>query len=387
MPDKRDYYDALGVKKTAAQDEIKKAYRKLAMKHHPDRNQGDKESEEKFKEASEAYEVLSDAEKRKTYDQFGHDGLKGAFGRGGFNMNDFYRHHQGDMGDVFEQFFGGGMFDELFGGGHSHRRNPNAPIEGSDLRFDIEIELEDAIFGTDKTIKIPRLETCSACKGNGCDPGTGKKTCSRCGGNGQIGITQGFFSVRQTCPSCRGSGQVIEKPCGKCSGQGRVTSEKILKIHIPPGVDTGSRLRVSGEGEGGLRGGASGDLYVYIHQRPHDFFQRDGQDLLCEVPIDFPTAALSGIVEVPTITGTQKMKVPEGTQNGTILRLRGKGVPSLKGGQRGDQHIKIFIEVPKNLSKEQSELLKSYSDASGKTPGCHPIMESFLEKAKRFFRG
>lgn len=390
MAEKRDYYEILGVSKDASQDEIKKAYRKLALKYHPDRNPGDKSAEESFKEASEAYEILSDPEKRKVYDQFGHEGMKSSFGRGGFDMNDFYRHHQSDLGDLFSQIFGDGLFDGIFGGGGQsafRRRDPSGPVDGSDLRFDLEIDLKEAVFGADKTIKISRLEACKSCKGTGCEPGTGRKKCLRCGGSGQVGVTQGFFSIRQTCPNCRGSGQVIEKPCKNCSGQGRVNAEKTLKIHIPPGVDTGSRLRIHGEGEGGIRGGEPGDLYVYIHQRPDEIFQRDGQDLICEVPIDFPTAALGGIVEVPTITGKQKLRIPEGTQNGTVLRLKGHGVPSLKGGPRGDQHVKIFIEVPKFLSKQQKELLAAYRDAGRANPGCHPIMEGFFQKAKRFFTG
>ncbi len=382
---KKDYYEVLGLDKSASQEDLKKAYRKLAMKFHPDRNPDDKSAEEKFKEASEAYEVLSDTEKRKIYDQYGHEGMKSAFGRGGFDMNDFYRHHQGDLGDIFSQIFGGGIFDGIFGS--SGRRDPNAPLDGSDLRFDLEVDLEEAVFGTDKTVKIPRLETCKTCAGSGCEPGTKRKTCQRCSGSGQIGISQGFFSIRQTCPACKGAGQVIEKPCHSCGGQGRVNHEKTLKIHIPPGVDTGSRMRVSGEGEGGMRGGENGDLYVYIHQRPHEIFQREGLDLLCEIPIDFATAALGGTVEVPTVTGKESLKIPEGSQNGAVLRLKNKGVPSIKGGHRGDQHIRIFIEVPKKLSKEQRELLEAYRDSVAGSKDAHPIMGGFFERAKRFFSG
>ncbi len=392
MSDKRDYYEVLEVSKNASPEEIKKAYRKLAIKYHPDKNQGDKEAEEKFKELGEAYEVLSDPAKKAQYDQFGHAAFakgSGGFGGQGGGFGGFEFH---DPFDIFSQVFGANgrgssIFDEIFGGASSRRSHSEA-IDGADLRFDLEIDFEDAVFGTDRSVKIPRLDTCQACKGSGSEPGTGRKTCSKCGGAGQVGMTQGFFSFRQTCPTCRGSGQVIEKPCSKCSGQGRIRAEKILKIHIPPGVDTGSRLRVSGEGEGGLRGGSYGDLYVFIHVRPHEIFQRDGQDILCEVPIDFPTAALGGIVEVPTITGRAKLKIPEGTQNGTILRLKGKGLPSLKGGHRGDQHIRIFIEVPKNLSRNQRELLQKYQESVGSSGSqAHPMMESFFQKAKRFFTG
>lgn len=376
-----DYYELLGVSKSASAAEIKKAYRKLAIKYHPDKNPGDKSAEEKFKEISQAYEVLSDSGKRAQYDQFGHD----AFTRGGRSGGAGGFH---DPFDIFSQVFGnagggGSIFEDLFGGGFSSRRSQTAARDGSDLRYDMEIDFEDAVYGSDKKITIPRMDTCSRCKGNGCEPGSGKTTCTRCGGTGQISSMQGFFNIRQACTSCQGTGQMIKNPCKKCSGEGRVRVEKTLQIHIPPGVDTGSRLRVAGEGEGGLRGGSSGDLYVVLHVKPHDVFQRDGDDVLCEVPIDFPTAALGGVVEVPTVTGKTKMKIPEGTQSGTILRLKGKGMPSLRGGHRGDQHVKIFVEVPKHLSKQQKGLLEGYAETLGDAKN-HPIRESFLKKAKRF---
>lgn len=377
----KDYYELLGVAKSAAPEEIKKAYRKLAIKYHPDKNPGDKSAEDKFKEISEAYEVLSDKNKRAQYDQFGPDAFKrgaSAGPTGGFH----------DPFDIFSQVFGGGggggsIFDELFGGGRSSRRSANAPRDGSDLRYDLEIDFEDAVYGADKKINIPRLDECPKCKGSGSEPGTGKTTCTRCGGTGQISLAQGFFSIRQNCPSCGGTGQMIKNPCTNCGGEGRVRVDKNLQIHIPPGVDTGSRLRVSGEGESGYRGGRSGDLYVVIHVKPHDVFIRDGNDIICEVPIDFGTAALGGIIDVPTISGKTRMKIPEGTQNGTVLRLKNKGVPSLRGGGRGDQHVKIFIEVPENLSKEQKKLLGDFA-ATLKDADNHPEKESFAKKAKRF---
>ncbi len=375
-----DYYDILGVNKSTPASEIKKAYRKLAVKYHPDKNQGDKAAEDKFKEISQAYEVLSDKKKRAQYDQYGHDAFTnsgGASAGGGFH----------DPYDIFSQVFGGGgggggsIFEDLFGGGGS-RRSASAVRDGSDLRYDLEIDFEDAVYGADKKIQIPRLDSCSTCKGSGCAPGSSKVTCTRCGGSGQVSMAQGFFSIRQTCPSCGGAGQMIKKPCPKCSGDGRVRVEKSLQIHIPPGVDTGSRLRVAGEGEGGYRGGRSGDLYVVIHVKQHGVFQREGNDILCELPIDFPLAAMGGVVDVPTVTGKAKMKIPEGTQSGTVLRIRGKGVPSLRGGGRGDQHVRIFVETPKGLSKEQKKALKEFSEASN--PKNYPEQESFLKKANPF---
>lgn len=382
-----DYYSLLGVAKSATADEIKKAYRKLAVKYHPDKNPDDKQAEDKFKEISEAYEVLSDQNKRSQYDQYGHDAFKRA-GRGGASGG-FGGFH--DPFDIFREVFSGGgggggsIFDDLFGGGSS-TRSRTGPKDGSDLRYDMEIDFEEAVYGADKTITIPKLETCSHCKGAGCEPGSSKSTCGRCGGTGQVSLTQGFFSVRQTCSSCNGTGQIIKNPCKTCHGEGRVRKERKLQIHIPPGVDTGSRLRVAGEGEGGLRGGRSGDLYVVIHVSPHEIFQRDNLDILCELPIDFVTATMGGTVEAPTVTGKTKVKIPEGTQNGTILRLRGKGMPSLRGGGRGDQHIKIFVEVPTHLNKEQKEILKQFSESFDNSKH-HPMRESFLKKATRFFQG
>ena len=384
----KDFYEILGVGKNATETELKKAYRKLAIKYHPDKNQGDKNAEDKFKEISHAYEVLSDTEKRRQYDQFGPEAFSSAAGRGGAGGG-FH-----DPFDIFSQVFGGArgggggggsIFEELFGMGGGSTRSHDGPIDGSDLRYDMEIDFENAVYGADKKIRIPRMETCSACSGTGCAKGSKPENCRHCKGSGQVSMSQGFFSVRQTCPSCRGAGTMITNPCSECGGEGRVRAEKTLKVHIPPGVDTGSRLRISSEGEGGLKGGRPGDLYVITHVRPHNVFQRDGQDLLCEVPIDFATATLGGIIEVPTISGKAKMKVPAGTKNGTIMRLKGKGVPSLRGGVRGDQHVKIFIETPKNLSSEQKELLQKFRELSSKSN--HPMMDAFIDKAKKFFKG
>jgi molecular chaperone DnaJ len=377
----QDYYDTLGVSKGATAAEIKKAYRKLAIKYHPDKNQGDKAAEEKFKEISQAYEVLSDDKKRSQYDQLGHEAFTSK-GQGGFGGAGGFH----DPFDIFSQVFGGGgggsIFEDLFGGGGG-RRSRSGGIDGSDLRYDLEIDFEDAVFGADKKISIPKLESCKRCNGAGCEPGSSKSTCSQCGGSGQVVMAQGFFSIRQPCPKCNGTGESIDKPCKDCHGEGRVRTNKKLQIHIPAGVDTGSRLRVSNEGEGGARGGRTGDLYVVIHVKEHDIFRREGNDILCDVPIDFVTATLGGTVEVPTITGKAKLKVPEGCQNGTVLRMRGKGVPSLRGGARGDQHIRIYVEVPKKLNGKQREALNAYAETMSDS-GHHPQRESFLKKAKRF---
>ncbi len=384
-----DYYQVLGVPKAASPDEVKKAYRKLAVKYHPDKNPGDKAAEEKFKDISQAYEVLSDPQKRASYDKMGHEFYtrsgRGAAGPGGGFHDPF---------DVFSQVFGGmggGIFDELFGGGTAGRprsqgaKPQSQAREGADLRYDLEIDFEEAVYGADKKITYSRLGSCQSCKGTGCRPGSGKTTCARCGGQGFVTTAHAFLSMRQPCPTCRGAGQAIEKPCPSCGGEGRARGEKTIQLHIPPGVDNGSRLRVAGEGEAGHVGGRAGDLYVVIRVRPHEVFQRDGLDLLCEVPIDFATAVLGGVIDAPTITGDAKLKIPEGTQNGTILRLKGKGVPSLKGGTRGDQHIKIFIEIPSNLNRAQREKLKEFSEACKDDGATHPLIDSFVLKAKRFF--
>lgn len=377
----QDYYQILGVDKSASADEIKKAYRKLAVKYHPDRNPGDKAAEEKFKEVSSAYEVLSDSQKRAQYDQFGHEaytsggaaGGPGGFGGFGGGVDPF---------DLFQQMFGGGGgFGDLFGGGR-RRRNPSGAADGSDLRYDLEIDFEEAVYGADRKIVIPRLSSCPDCKGSGCADGSGRKTCPQCGGSGQVTMSQGFFSIRQACPKCGGTGQIVENPCKKCHGDGRIQIEKTLSIHIPPGVDTGSRLRVAGEGESGVRGGRAGDLYVMIHVKEHEIFHREGNDVLVELPVDFVTATLGGLIDVPTVSGKARMKVPAGSQSGTTLRIRGKGMPSLRGGSRGDMHVRFVVEVPQKLSREQQSLLEKFQQ-SLKDENM-PYKTGFLKKAKRF---
>ncbi len=367
----KDYYETLGVDRSASADDIKRAYRKLALKYHPDKNPGDKEAEEQFKEVSASYEVLSDDDKRRLYDRYGHD----AYTRG----------HRGsaetvDPFDIFSQFFGGG-FESFFGGGSSRRQT--GPRPGADLRYDLEIAFEEAVFGADRHIEVPRSETCSRCEGQGCEPGTSRRQCGTCHGTGQVTMAQGFFSIRQRCPQCGGAGEQIDTPCRQCRGEGVVKKRKRIQIHIPAGVRTGSRLRVGGEGEAGRRGGPQGDLYVVLHVREHDLFQRDDDDLFCEVPIPFTVAALGGTLKVPTIGGAAELKIPPGTQSGTVFRLRGKGVPSLQGYGRGDQHVRVAVEIPTNLTSAQRKQLQEFAEMCDDR--VHPRLRDFLDKAKRFF--
>lgn len=376
-----DYYETLGVSKSASADEIKKAYRKLAIKYHPDKNPGNKEAEEKFKEVSAAYETLSNPDKRSQYDQFGHD----AYTRsgGGANASGF------NAQDIFSQFFGGGGFggfggfEDLFGGGR--RADPNAPQRGEDLRYALEIDFEDAMYGVDKKINVSRYENCTECSGSGCAPGSGKKNCPRCGGRGSINISQGFFSVSQPCPNCSGTGQIIEKPCPKCHGQGRNKVTSPLSIHIPAGMDNNSQLRVPGKGNAGLRGGQAGDVYIITRVRPSKVFEREGTDLLCEVPIPFSVAAIGGEIYVPTISGKTKINVPAGTQSDTVLRLKGKGAPSVRGGGRGDLHIRLIVETPASLSREQRELLEKFNASLNDKN--NRLQREFADRAKNFLRG
>lgn len=330
-----------------------------------------------------AYETLSNPEKRQRYDQFGHDAYTRAGGPGGPGGAGF------DPQDIFSQFFGGGggggfSFEDLFGGGGG-RQNPNAPERGDDLRYDMEIDFEDAMYGAEKSITISRLNSCDACHGSGSEPGTGKKTCSRCGGTGSQTISQGFFSVRQACSACRGTGQIIEKPCRKCSGHGRVQIRDSFSIRIPPGVDTGSQLRVQGRGGAGLRGGQNGDLYVVFHVRSNKIFDRNGDDLICEVPVPFSVLVNGGIIDVPTIAGKTKMRIPAGTQSGSIMRIKGKGSPNLRRGSRGDLHVRLVVETPVKLSREQQELLDKFNASLKETN--NPKAEKFAAEAKRFLRG
>lgn len=383
MSAKRDYYEVLGAARTASPDEVKKAYRRMAMQYHPDRNPGDKAAEAKFKEVSEAYEVLSDAEKRRVYDQYGHDGMKSAFGPGGFDFSRDFT-HVSDLQDLFGSLFGdgGGVFEDLFGGGR--RSSRTGPQQGADLRFDLEIEFVDAIFGAVREITLPVNEQCETCKGMGSEPGSSEETCRHCGGRGAVVSASGFFQVRQTCPVCSGSGKMITKPCRECKGAGRLKTRKRLTLRIPAGVETGSRLRLAGRGEGGVRGGPAGDLYVILHVKQHDLFQREGSELLCEIPVPMHVAALGGEVEVPTIDGFATLKVEAGTETGKIIRLRGKGVPNVDGYGRGDMHVRVVVEVPVHLSSKQKKALKEFSDACESDN--FPIARKVRDRANEFFK-
>lgn len=369
---KRDFYEVLGVDRTADDAALKKAYRRLAMKHHPDRNPGNAESEAQFKEAKEAYEVLSNKDKRAAYDQFGHAGVDASAGAGGgFGPGDAF-------GDIF-----GDVFGDIFGGG---RRGRSSVFRGADLRYELDLDLETAVFGDTVNIKIPTLNSCETCDGSGAKPGTGKTSCSTCGGSGQVRMQQGFFSVQQTCPNCRGAGSIIEDPCAACSGKGRVRAEKTLAVKVPPGVDTGDRIRLSSEGEAGQNGGPAGDLYVDIHLREHPIFQRDGADLACSVPISFTTAALGGSVQVPTLDGEVTLKIPAETQSGKMFRLRGKGVKPVRSQATGDLYCRVELETPVNLNARQKELLRELDQSLDNNGARHqPKWASWTDGVRRFF--
>ncbi|MEI6563164.1 MAG: molecular chaperone DnaJ [bacterium] len=383
MTAKRDYYEVLGAARSATSEDIKKAYRRMAMQYHPDRNQGDKAAEAKFKEVSEAYEILSDPEKRRQYDQYGHEGLKSAFGPGGFDFSRDFT-HVSDLQDLFGSLFGegGGVFEDLFGGGR--RTSRTGPQQGADLRFDLEIGFEEAMFGSQQDITLPVTEQCATCAGMGSEPGSSEETCRHCGGRGAVIASSGFFQVRQTCPVCSGSGKMITKPCRDCKGAGRVKNRKRLTLRIPPGVETGSRLRLAGRGEGGVRGGPAGDLYVILHVREHDLFQREGTELLCEVPIPMSIAALGGDVNVPTIEGFVSLHVDAGTETGHVFRLRGKGAPSVDGHGRGDLHVRGIVEVSTRLNSKQKKALKDYSDLC--TDDNYPMGQKLRDRAAQFFK-
>ena len=346
---KRDYYEVLGVDRQATEQQIKSAYRKLALKHHPDRNPGDAAAEEQFKEAAEAYAILADAEKRGLYDRFGHAGVSGAGAGAGFDPTIFadFSDIFGGLGDVFG-------FGDIFGG----RRRRGGPQRGSDLRYDLEITFDESATGTDTTIQIPREETCETCTGSGASPGTSPETCSQCRGSGQLRYQQGFLTVARPCPNCRGTGKTIAKPCQSCRGAGRISRERKITVKIPAGIATGQRLRLYGEGEHGSAGGPPGDLYVVVHVQEHSFFHREGDDLYCEMPITFPTIALGGSVKVPTLNGQEDLSIPAGTQTGARFKIRGKGMPSVSGRGRGDLHVIARVTVPKKLTKEQKHLLE-----------------------------
>lgn len=379
MAEKRDYYEILGVARDAGADEIKKAYRKLAVKFHPDKNPGDHTAEEKFKELGEAYEALSDPDKRAAYDRYGHAAFSGGGGGGGSRGGGFH-----DPMDLFSQVFGGafgGGFEEFFGGG-SQRRS-SGKQRGSDLRYDLEISLEEAARGVEKELEIERSVPCDSCSAKGTKGSGGVKVCSTCGGRGVVARQAGIFIQQSTCPECRGAGETIADPCTSCRGEGRVQRDSRIKLRIPAGVDTGTRLRSSGNGDAGVRGGAAGDLYVFLHVRDHDVFERDGSDLFCEVPLPFSTAALGGELKVPSLDGQSSIKIPAGTQGGTVFRLRDKGMPALSGGRRGDLNVRVQVEVPTKLNSSQQDKLREFAESIGEHNS--PMQEGFLEKAKRFF--
>lgn len=372
---KRDYYEVLGVAKNTSEDEIKKAYRKLAMKYHPDRNPDSKESEDKFKEAKEAYEMLSNPEKREAYDRYGHAGVDPNMGGGGFGGAG-----AGGFADAF-----GDIFGDIFGGGRGRGGGPQV-YRGADLRYNLEITLEQAASGFDTTIRVPSSDKCETCNGSGAKPGTSASTCGTCNGHGQVRMQQGFFSIQQTCPKCHGTGKVITDPCSPCGGVGRIKRNKTLEVKIPQGIDNGMRIRVSGNGEPGTNGGPPGDLYVEIHIKPHAVFQREGDDLHCEMPISFVKAALGGEIEVPTLNGKASFTIPEGTQSGKTFRLRNKGVKGVRSGYAGDLFCHVLIETPVKLTEKQKDMLRDFEKLTVEGGAKHsPQSKSWMDKVKDFF--
>ncbi len=372
---KKDYYEVLGVNRDASEDDLKKAYRKLAMKWHPDRNPDNPKAEEHFKEAKEAYEVLTDAQKRAAYDQFGHAGVDpsaaGAGAGAGF----------GGFADAF-----GDIFGDIFGNASGGGRQRSTVFRGADLRYNLEISLEDAARGTETRIRIPAMEECETCHGTGAKPGTQPTTCTTCGGHGQVRMQQGFFSIQQTCPRCHGTGKMVASPCGSCSGSGRVKKHKTLSVKIPAGVDEGDRIRLSGEGEAGVNGGPSGDLYVVIQIKQHGVFTRDHNDLHCEMPVSFTTAALGGEIEIPTLDGYAKIKIPAETQSGKIFRLRGKGIKGVRSSAHGDLLCHVVVETPVKLTPRQRELLEEFEAISSKDSARHnPRAKSWMDRVREFF--
>lgn len=377
---KRDYYEILGISRDASPQEIKKAYRRLAIKYHPDRNpDNSKEAEEKFKEVSEAYKILSDPEKRQIYDQYGHAGLEAEVGAGagfgGFGFDPF---------KIFEEVFGRGSFGgDIFGDFFGRRARAGEAQPGSDLHYTLEISFEEAAFGTEKEIRIGRYEPCSSCKGSGIKPGSGPETCPTCKGSGYVSVSQGFFSISRTCTQCQGRGTIIRDPCRQCRGAGRTRTNRKIKVKIPAGVDHGAHLRLGGQGEAGLHGGPPGDLYVSLRVRPHPIFERDGNNIICEVPISFAQAALGGKVTVPTLNGKVKLTIPPATQTNKIFRLRGRGIPYLHSSSRGDQLVKVVVETPVSLNEEQKELLRKFDGL--RAGNGQPRMKDFFNKVKRIF--
>ncbi len=378
---KRDYYEVLGLAKNAAEDEIKKAYRKLAMKHHPDRNQGDeaKKAEEKFKEAKEAYEMLTDPQKRAAYDQYGHAGVDPSMGRGGPGAEGFGGFAEA-FGDIFGDIFGGAGGQRRGAGGHQVFR-------GSDLSYAMEITLEEAAFGKETQIRIPAYETCETCKGSGAKPGSSPKVCTTCNGGGTVHMRQGFFSIQQTCPHCHGSGKIIPDPCTTCSGQGRIKKNKTLEVKIPAGINEGMRIRSSGNGEPGTNGGPSGDLYIEIRIKQHEIFERDGDDLHCTVPVGLTTVAIGGGIEVPTLGGKAEIELPEGTQHGKTFRLRGKGIKGVRSSYPGDLYCHISVETPIKITEHQRKLLKELDESFRKSGDRHsPNAKSWTDRVKDLFK-
>src|SRR3954469_10478948 len=366
---KRDYYEVLGINRDASEDEIKKSYRKLAMKFHPDRNPDNPKAEAQFKEAKEAYEILCDPNKRAAYDQYGHAGVDPSMGAGAAGM--------GGFADAF-----GDIFGDIFGGG----RGRSNVYRGADLRYNLEIQLEEAARGTETKIRIPTLEECATCHGSSAKPGTQPIKCTTCDGHGQVRMQQGFFSIQQTCPKCHGSGKIVQTPCATCHGAGRLKQHKTLSVKIPAGVDEGDRIRLTGEGEAGVNGGPAGDLYVVIHLKAHPVFQRDHNDLHCEMPISFTTAALGGEIEIPTLDGYAKIKVPSETQSDKVFRLRGKGIKGVRSSSHGDLMCHVVVETPVNLTSRQKELLEEFEAISGKDSERHnPRAKSWMDKVKEFF--
>jgi molecular chaperone DnaJ len=376
MAKKRDYYTVLGLNRDASEEDLKKAYRRLAMKHHPDRN-SEEGSEDKFKEAKEAYEVLSDPRKRAAYDQFGHAGVDASAGFGagrGPGPEGF-----GGFADAF-----GDIFGEIFGQGRGGRGT--GMFRGADLRYNLELSLEEAARGTEAKIRIPTLEQCAACHGTGAKAGTQPKTCTTCGGRGEVRVSQGFFSIQQTCPTCHGTGKIVTDPCGTCDGAGRTRKHKTLSVKIPAGVDQDDRIRLAGEGEAGVNGGPSGDLYVVVQLKPHPVFQREGADLHCEMPISFATATLGGEIEIPTLDGQAKIKIPAETQTGQVFRLRNKGIRPVRGSVTGDLYCHVVLETPVKLTSRQKELLREFEAINQKDPAAHtPRAKSFFDRVKEFF--
>ncbi|MES2160608.1 MAG: molecular chaperone DnaJ [Pseudomonadota bacterium] len=373
---KRDFYETLGVAKNASEDEIKKSYRKLAMKYHPDRNPDSKESEEKFKEVKEAYEMLTNPEKREAYDRYGHAGVDPNMGGGGG-----FGGGAGGFGDAF-----GDIFGDIFGGGGRGRGQGPQVYRGADLRYNLEITLEQAAHGFDTTIRVPSWDKCDTCHGSGAKPGTSPVTCSTCAGHGQVRMQQGFFSIQQTCPKCHGTGKIIPEPCAACAGQGRIKRNKTLEVKIPVGIDNGMRIRSSGNGEPGTNGGPSGDLYVEIHIKPHSVFQREGDDLHCEMPISFAKAALGGDIEVPTLSGKVSFTIPEGTQSGKTFRLKGKGIKGVRSGFAGDLFCHVAVETPVKLTEKQKDMLRDFEKLTTEGGAKHsPQSKTWRDKVKDFF--